>query len=150
MPQTFVSLPVHLVFSTKNREPLIRDEIQTRLYEYMGGILRTQKSKLIAAGGLPDHVHLLVLLDKQLALAGLLRELKSATSKWIHDTFSRQRNFARQAGYGAFAVSHSNLSQATRYIANQAQHHHAQSYQDEFTRPLEKHEIELDERYLWG
>ncbi|MHB0960993.1 MAG: IS200/IS605 family transposase [Pirellulaceae bacterium] len=61
---SFVSLPVHRVFSTKNRESLIRDEIQTRLYEYMGGIFRTQKSKLIAAGGMPDHVHLLVWLDK--------------------------------------------------------------------------------------
>ena len=121
MPQSFVSLPVHRVFSTKNHEPLIRDEIQTRLYGYMGGILRTQKSKLIAARGTPGHVHLLVLLDKQLALAELLRELKSAASQWIHDAFPRQRNFAWQAGYGAFAVSHSNLPQATRYIANQAQ-----------------------------
>ncbi len=149
MPQSFVSLPVHLVFSTQNREALIHDDIQSRLYEYMGGTLRAQKSKLIAAGGMPDHVHLLVLLSKQLALADLLRELKSASSKWIHDTFPRQRNFAWQAGYGAFAVSHSNLPQATRYIANQAQHHHAQSYQDEFIALLKKHEIEFDERYLW-
>ena len=74
MPQSFVSLPVHIVFSTKNREPLIRDEIQTRLYEYIGGTLRAQKCKLVAAGGMPDHVHLLVLLSKQVALADLLRE----------------------------------------------------------------------------
>ncbi|MHB0959418.1 MAG: transposase [Pirellulaceae bacterium] len=115
----------------------------------MGGILRTQKSNLIAAGGMPDHVHLLVLVDKQLALAELLRELKSAASKSIHDAFPHQRNFARQAGYGAFAVSHSNLSQATRYIANQSQHHRARSYQDEFIALLKKHAIGFDERYLW-
>ncbi|MHB8951944.1 MAG: IS200/IS605 family transposase [Pirellulaceae bacterium] len=144
MPQSFVSLPVHRVFSTKTREPLIRDEILTRLYKYMGGIFRTQKSILIASGGMPDHVHLLVLLDKQLALAELLREQNSAASQWIRDAFPRQRNFAWQAGYGAFAASNSNLPQATHYIANQAQYHHAQSYQDEFIALLKKHEIEFD------
>ena len=149
MPQSFVSLPVHLVFSTKNRAALIRDDLQSRLYEYIGGILREQKSKLVAAGGMPDHVHLLVLLSKQVALADLLRDTKSASSKWIHDTFPGQQDFAWQAGYGAFAVSHSNLPQVTRYIAKQAQHHHAQSYQEEFMSLLKKHDIEFDERYLW-
>jgi REP element-mobilizing transposase RayT len=149
MLQSFVSLPVHLVFSTKNRAALIGDDMQSRLREYIGGILREQKSKLVAAGGMPDHIHLLVLLSKQVALADLLRDPKSASSKWIHDTFPRQQDFAWQAGYGVFAVSHSNLPQVTRYIANQAQHHHAQSYQDEFIALLKKHEIEFDARYLW-
>ena len=75
--------------------------------------------------------------------------MKSASAKWIHDTLARQQDFAWQAGYGAFAVSHSNLPQVTRYIANQKQHHRAQSYQDEFISLLKKHEIEFDERYLW-
>ena len=149
MPQSFVSLPVHIVFSTKNRKPLIRDEIQTRLYEYVGGTLRAQKCKLVAAGGMPDHVHLLVLLSKQVALADLLREMKSASSKWIHDTSPILGEFAWQAGYGAFGLSHSNLPNVTRYIANQAKHHDARSYQDEFLALLKKHEIEFDERYLW-
>ena len=83
MPQSFVSLPVHLVLSTKNRAALIRDDMQSRLYEYIGGILREQKSKLVAAGGMPDHIHLLVLLSKQVALSDPLRDLKSASSKWI-------------------------------------------------------------------
>ena len=81
MPQSFVSLPVHLVFSTKNRAALIGDDMQSRLHEYIGGILREQKSKLVAAGGMPDHLHLLVLLSKQVALADLLRDTKSASSK---------------------------------------------------------------------
>jgi putative transposase len=149
MPQSFVSLPMHLVFSTKNRAALIRDDLPSRLYEYIGGILREQKSKLVAAGGMPDHIHLLVLLSKQVALSDLMRDMKSASSKWIHDTFPRQQDFAWQAGYGAFAVSHSNLPQVTRYIPNQAQHHRAQSYQDEFISLLKKHEIQFDESYLW-
>jgi putative transposase len=149
MPQSFVSLPVHLVFSTKNRVPLILDEMQSRLYEHIGGILREQKCRLVAAGGMPDHIHLLVLLSKQVALCELMRDMKSASSKWIHDTFPREQDFSWQAGYGAFAASHSNMPQVTRYIANQAQHHRAQSYQDEFISLLTKHEIEFDERYLW-
>ncbi len=98
---------------------------------------------------MPDHVHLLVLLSKQVARADLLREMKSASSKWIHDTFSKQRGFAWQAGYGAFAVSHSHLPDVTRYIANQSQHHRVRSYREEFIALLTKHEIEFDERYLW-
>ena len=113
----------------------------------MGGALRAQKSKLVAAGGMPDHVHLL--LSKEMALADVLREIKSASSKWIHDTFPKQRGFAWQAGYGAFAVNHSNLPEVTRYIANQTQHHGMRSYQEEFIALLEKHDIEYDERYLW-
>jgi putative transposase len=81
MPQSVVSLPVHLVFSTKNRAALIGDDMQSRLHEYIGGILREQKSKLVAAGGMPDHIHLLVLLSKQVALADRLRDTKSASSK---------------------------------------------------------------------
>ena len=150
MPQSFVSLPIHLVFSTKNREPLIRDDIRARLYEYMGGTIRTKNSSLIAAGGMPDHIHLLLLLSKQVALADLLRTVKTASSKWVHDTFPKQHGFAWQAGYGAFAVSHSLLPTVARYIANQAQHHHVHSYQDEFLALLRKHEIEFDERYLWN
>jgi REP element-mobilizing transposase RayT len=98
---------------------------------------------------MPDHVHLLVLLSKEIALAGVLREIKSASSKWIRDTFTKQRGFAWQAGYGAFAVSHSNLPEVISYIANQPQHHRERSYQEEFIALLERHEIEYDERYLW-
>jgi len=149
MPQSFVSLPVHLVFSTKHREPLLHDAPRVRLFEYIGGTLRSQQSKLLAAGGTPDHVHLLVSLNKQIALADLLRDVKSSSSKWVHDTFPKARSFAWQSGYGAIAVSHSNLPEVKRYIGNQAEHHRARSFQEEFMALLTKHEIEFDERYLW-
>ena len=149
MQQSFASLPVHLVFSTKNREPLITGELQTRLFQYIGGTLNLRNSPLLAAGGMPDHVHLLVSLNKQLALSDLLRELKSSSSKWVHETFADSRGFAWQAGYGAFAASHSNLPEIKRYIADQAQHHRVRSFQEEYISLLVKHEIEYDERYLW-
>ena len=150
MPQSFISLPVHMVFSTKNRQPLISDELRTRLVEYMGGTFRAHDCALLAAGGMPDHVHLLVSLSKQTAVSDILREVKASSSKWMHDTFPEQAGFAWQSGYGAFGVSHSNLPAVKRYIAHQAEHHRRQSFQEEFIAFLKRHEIPYDERYLWA
>ena len=123
MPQSLASLNFHLVFSTKNRQPLIDPEIQERLYEYIGGILRAEKSVLLAAGGMPDHVHLLVSLSRELSIADTLRLVKANSSKWVHETFPHRQNFGWQAGYGAFSVSFSNLPEVKKYIAGQAEHH---------------------------
>jgi REP element-mobilizing transposase RayT len=96
-----------------------------------------------------DHMHLLCSLDKQTSVAELVREIKSNWSKWIHLTFSQRGDFAWQSGYGAFAVSFSNLGAVRRYIANQAEHHRTGSFQDELRALLKRHQIELDERYIW-
>ena len=149
MPQSFVSLHVHVVFSTKNRIPMIDEELQPRLFEYVGGILRGCDSALIAAGGMPDHVHLLCSLGKRSSISDVVRTVKSNSSKWIHETFERRRQFAWQSGYGAFAVSFSNIEEVRRYLANQAEHHARRSFKDELRALLERHNIEYDERYLW-
>ncbi len=149
MPQSFTSLHHHLVFSTKNRESLITDEVQPRLYEYIGGILRAHGCALLAAGGMPDHVHLLVSLDKQLSIAETLRIVKANSSFWVHENFPVLLAFAWQAGYGAFAVSYSNLDRVKGYIGRQAEHHRRVSFQEEFLAFLKRHGIEYDERYLW-
>ena len=104
MPQSFTSLHLHIVFSTKDRAPLISPDVQSRLYEYVGGILRAEGCTLIAAGGMSDHVHLLVSLSKQMSVADAVRLVKSNSSKWIHETFADKRDFPCQAGYGAFAA----------------------------------------------
>ena len=96
MPQSFVSLHVHVVFSTKNRVALIDDDLQPRLFEYIGGILRGCDSALIAAGGMPDHVHLLCSLGKQSSMADIVRTIKTNSLKWIHETFDDRRDFAWQ------------------------------------------------------
>ena len=149
MPQSFVSLHVHIVFSTKNRTPMIDADLQPRLFEYTGGILRGCDSTLIAAGGMPDHVHLLCSLGKQASIADVVRAVKSNSSKWIHATFEGQRHFAWQSGYGAFAVSWSNIEQVRHYLASQAEHHASRSFKDELRAMLRRHEIDYDERYLW-
>jgi putative transposase len=149
MPQSFASLHVHVVFSTKHREPLIAGDLAPRLYDYIGGIVRAHGSVLIAAGGMPDHVHLLASLGREISVAEALRTIKANSSKWIHETFPNQRGFAWQAGYGAFAVSYSNIPSVKRYIANQAEHHRVRTYQEEFLALLRRHDIEFDESHLW-
>jgi putative transposase len=149
MPQSFVSLHHHLVFSTKNRALLIDDNLQPRLFEYMGGIARDLNTVLVTAGGIEDHVHLLVSIRQDIAIADLMRILKAGSSKWIHETFSQKRDFAWQAGYGAFAVSFSQVPAVKQYLATQREHHRQQSFQEEFITMLDKHEISYNEKYLW-
>jgi REP element-mobilizing transposase RayT len=149
VPQSLVSLNVHLVFSTKNREPFIDRELAPRLYGYVGGIVRNTGSVLLSIGGVADHVHLLVSLGRQTCIADLVRDVKSNSSGWVHDTFSDRARFAWQAGYGAFAVSVSLLDRVKGYIANQEEHHKKQTFKEEFREFLRQHGIEWDERYVW-
>ena len=149
MPQSFVCLHVHLVFSTKNRARLIDEELTTRLYDYIGGIVRRRNGALIAAGGMPDHIHLLISLGKETSISDLVRTIKSNSSKWIHETFPQRQGFRWQSGYGAFAVSQSNLEGVTSYIGGQAEHHRKESFQDELRALLKRCKIEFDERYMW-
>jgi putative transposase len=122
MPQSFASLHCHIVFSTKQRQPRVAPDVQPRLFEYMGGILRNYSSRLIAAGGMPDHVHLLASLGRTMAVADAVRLIKTNSSGWMHDELALP-DFQWQSGYGAFAVSYSQLDQVKSYLANQEQHH---------------------------
>ena len=149
MPSSYTCLHYHLIFSTKRRVPRISPAIRDRLYQYIGGIIRDQNGRLIAAGGTPDHVHLLVSLHAQTALSDLLRNVKAGSSKWVHQTIDGMADFGWQDGYGAFTLSFSNLAQVTEYIADQEQHHRRVSFQEEFVAFLKRHEIPYDERYIW-
>jgi putative transposase len=149
MPQSFASLHVHVVFSTKSRAPLIAGDVAPRLYDYIGGIVRARGCVLAAAGGVADHVHLLCSLGREISVAEALRDIKANSSKWIHETFPNERAFAWQAGYGAFAVSYSNVPTVKRYIANQAEHHRTRTFQEEFIALLRRHNLPFDESHLW-
>ncbi len=149
MPQSFVCLNYHLIFATKGREPLLSDAMRPRLFEYVGGILRAGRSRLVAAGGMPDHTHWLVSLHQQTSVAEALRQIKASSSKWIHEQYPEMSHFAWQAGYGAFAVSYSNLGTVETYIRGQADHHRTTTFQEEYLAFLKRHGIAFDERYLW-
>jgi len=149
MPQSFACLNCHIAFSTKNREPLILPDLAPRLYEYVGGTARNTGNVLMAAGGTADHVHLLVSLGKNSSAADVVRDLKANSSRWFDETCANLSGFAWQSGYGAFAVSYSNLSEVRRYIANQQEHHRAVTFKEEFLALLKRHNLEYDERYVW-
>lgn len=147
MPGSFTQLLFHAVFSTKNREPLITPEIQPRLYGYIGGIVRNQRGSLLAIGGIPDHLHLLIRTRPDLAVSDLMRELKGDSSEWAHETFPRSA-FGWQDGYAAFSVSASAKDRVIEYIENQEEHHRVRPFGEELRALLDAHGVEYDPRYL--
>ncbi|MCK4658042.1 MAG: IS200/IS605 family transposase [Phycisphaerae bacterium] len=150
MGHSYTALYYHIVFSTKNRTPQITSEFHTRLYDYIGGIVKGENGTLLAAGGMPDHVHLLVAFHATECVADMLRRIKTNSSKWIHETRPDKRHFAWQPGYGAFTVSRSNLDQVQAYIENQKTHHAHLSFEEEFISFLKRHGVPYDEKYIWG
>jgi len=150
MSQSLAQIYVHLVFSTKNRTPWLKDgSHRQELHRYLHGVCRNQNCPAVAVGGVEDHVHLLVRLGKTTSVSVLIRELKTESTKWIREKSNTLSDFHWQNGYGAFSVSPSHLEALIHYIENQEEHHKTESFQDEFRRLLRKYEIEYDERYVW-
>src|SRR5262245_52414830 len=132
MPQSLAALYCHIVFSTKNREPWIEAALEQELYSYIGGLLRPLKCLLLAAGGTPDHVHLLVSLGRECSVSDIVRDIKANSSRWVHETFPPLSQFWWQQGYGAFSVGTPQLPTIKGYIAKQKEHHASQSFQEEY------------------
>ena len=149
MSQSFVCLHYHIIFSTKHRASFISPDLEPRLYEYIGGIIRQMDGHLLSAGGMPDHLHLLCALGKQWSIADALRTIKANSSRWVHQTFLDRKEFAWQRGYAAFATSCSDLDRVKQYIQHQPEHHRKMTFKEELIALLERHRIEYDERYLW-
>lgn len=149
MPNAYTQNFYHAIFSTKRREPLITPEIETRLYAFMGGILRDLGCSAVAINGMPEHVHLLVKYRADLSHSDMLRHVKSRSSKWIHETFPQAKGFAWQEGYGGFTVSKSMVATVVAYIAGQKEHHRVQDFRAEFFELLRRHEVEFDEGELF-
>jgi len=150
MSQSYTNLIYHIVFSTKNRQPLITGEVKSRLYEYIGGTIRKQGGIALAINGMSDHLHVLAKLRADKAVSDVLRDLKANSSGWMHKVFPELKDFSWQNGYGAFTVSASQIEKVKEYIANQEKHHQKiGSFRDEFIKLLRANEIEFDEKYLF-
>ena len=149
MSDSYTNLLYHIVFSTKNRRPIITPECEPRLYDYIGGTIRSSGGICLESNGTQDHIHLLAKLRPDRALSDVLRDLKANATGWMHDVFPSMNNFSWQRGYGAFTVSHSNLEEVRRYIAKQKEHHRKVSFRDEFIQFLKANGIEYDERFIW-
>ena len=148
MGNSYISSYIHYIFSIKNHKKYLSSEIRERLFPYIGGICKENNLRLIKAGGVLDHVHLLVSLSSTIAIAKAIQYIKGGSSKWIHETYPDMKDFSWQEGYGAFSISISQIERTIKYILNQENHHRKKTFREEFIEILKYHQIEFDERYL--
>jgi len=141
MAHSYVSSVFHVVFSTKERISWIRDDLQSRLWNYLAAIARNHGVHVLAVGGTANHAHILLVLPAESKLAEVVRTLKCNSSRWMRETVPL---FCWQEGYGAFSVSPSQLDRVGRYIANQAEHHRRRSFEEEFQAMLQAAKIHFE------
>ena len=149
MPQSLIRNYIHIITSTKNHHPLITEDIENELYAYIGGICKNLECHPIIVGGHKDHIHVLCLLSKKIALMKLLEEFKSHSSKWVKTKGEKFKNFYWQNGYGAFSVNPAEIEVMKNYILTQKEHHRKKTFKDEYRDFLKKYNVEYDERYVW-
>src|SRR5215510_14565090 len=149
MANTFSQIYIQTVFAVSERESLIKPDFKEDLYKYITGIVTNQGQKLIAINGMPDHVHILIGLKPAMALADLVREIKSDSTNFINKEKLVHGRFSWQEGYGAFSYGHSQLDRIIRYIQNQERHHQRQSFKDEYMTLLRKFDIAFEEKYVF-
>ena len=149
MPQSLSNILLHLVFSTKNREPLILPELESELHAYIAAIHKSMDCPLLKIGGTENHLHILCRLERGVTVSKLLEEVKKSSSKWIKGKDEGLAGFAWQAGYGAFSIGMSNVEALETYITRQKTHHQRRSFEDEYRELLTKYGVEWDERYVW-
>jgi REP-associated tyrosine transposase len=149
MAQSLAKVYLHVIFSTKNREPLLLDDWRDELFRVMGGAANNLGCQSLIVGGMPDHVHLLIQLSRTITMADAIGKIKSTSSLWINQTHPTRSPFHWQAGYAVLSVSQSNVEAVRTYIQDQAKHHAKQSFQDELRDWLRRYEVEFDEAYVW-
>ncbi len=149
MPQSLVHNYMHITFSTKYRYPFIDKNISEELYSYLGGICKNLECNPIIIGGHKDHIHILCLLSRKIALMKLIEEMKSHSSKWIKTKNIKYQNFYWQRGYGGFSVNPTEIGIVEKYILEQDIHHIKKTFQDEYRTFLNKYKIKYDEKYVW-
>ena len=149
MPQSLTMLYAHLVFSTKNRRPIIDDEIRPRVHAYLATVVRDLDSPYVVVGGVADHVHILFDMGKMHAPVEFVKRVKRESSKFVKTLGRKHNDFYWQRGYGMFSVSPTHLKDAEDYVRNQDEHHQNKTFQDELRGFLERYGIAYDEKYVW-
>ena len=147
MPQSLANILIHVIWSTKERRPLIADDMRPQLHGYMAGILKNIESPALIINSVSDHAHILCQLSKKLAACKLVEEVKKSSSKWMKERGVVE--FAWQNGYGVFSVSQSNVDAVREYIEQQAEHHKKRDFKDEFREFCKRYNVAIDEHYVW-
>lgn len=149
MADSLSVINIHLVFSTKYREPVLADSFRERLHAYIGGVFRARGCLVAAINSVEDHVHILFDLPRSDSIASIVKDAKVASSVWVKETQPALSGFQWQTGYGAFAVGVREVPSVIRYIAEQAEHHRRVTWKDEYRDMLREHGVSRDEKYLW-
>jgi REP-associated tyrosine transposase len=149
MPQSLTKVIIHIVFSTKNREPWLDSAIRPRMHAYLATICRDLGGEAFRVGGVADHVHIVTTLARTLSQADMIEAIKKSSSKWIKTLEARHHCFFWQRGYGASSVSPSQLDALLGYVETQEAHHRTRTFQQEYRELLRRHGVEFDERYVW-
>ena len=149
MPQSLSNIIIHLIWSTKDRHPWLESDIREKMHAFLAGAVRQCGCEAYRVGGVADHVHLAVRLSRTLCVADLVKEVKSASSKWLKDQNPKFADFYWQQGYGAFSIGMSQNETLFHYIETQEEHHRTRTFQDEYRAFLKKYGIDYDERYVW-
>ena len=149
MPQSLSRVILHIIFSTKDREPLLGLDIRPRMHAYLATVCRDLGAEVVRVGGVADHVHIVTTLPRTVSQAQLIEQVKKVSSKWIKTLDARYRSFFWQRGYGAFSVSPSQLEAVLEYVDTQQEHHRTRTFQEEYLELLGRHGVDFDERYVW-
>ena len=149
MSGVFTNNLYHIVFSTKNRVDVIKNDFEKELYAYIGGILKNEKGNLISVGGTSNHIHLLSIIHQTISISDMLRKIKGGSSLWINKNHKLSTKFAWQEGYGSFSVSESSKNDVIKYIKSQKEHHKKTNFKEEFLLFLQKHNIKYNKKYIW-
>jgi putative transposase len=149
MPQSLTKLYAHLIFSTKNRQPFIDEELGPRLHAYLATIVRKLDAPFVVVGGVADHVHILFDMGKLHAPAAFVQRMKRESSTWVKTIGPQYKDFYWQRGYGMFSVSPTHLDAVEEYVRNQETHHQTKTFQHEYREFLQRYGIAYDERYVW-
>ena len=150
MPQSLSKVILHIIFSTKNREPWLESNVRPRVHAYLATICRDLGAELVRVGGVVDHVHIVTTLPRTVSQAQLVEQIKKASSKWIKALDPRYRGFFWQRGSAVFSVSPSQLDAVLQYIETQREHHRTRTFQEEYRELLRRHGVDFDERYVWN
>jgi putative transposase len=149
MPQSLTKILIHLIYSTKNRERILSDDIHDELHRYTAGILKELESPAILIISVEDHIHILYLHSRKCSPSKIVEEVKTGSSKWLKTKGPGYADFHWQNGYGAFSVSQSGVVEVVKYIEGQQEHHQRKTFQEEFREFLRRYEVPYDERYVW-
>jgi len=150
MSQSLSKLYIHIIFHVKHLSVKIRKQENNELYAYIGSIIKDNESIPVIINGVDDHIYILCIMSKNIALAKLVEEIKRHSSRWIKTKGSYYQKFAWQGGYGGFSVSPSLHDKTKRYIQNQEKHHQKMNFKEEYLMFLKEYKVDYNEEYLWN